>query len=239
MKILAIDTETGSLDHKNGALLQVAIIPIIHGERKDPFVSYIKPFKRADIQDGALKVNGLTREQISKFPEEAEVFQKMLAFIDSHEGPFYMLGQNVEFDRGFIHEFFKRNSSHMEYVKRFRPELLCTKNKAKELFDKKRNKPANNKLGTLCEWFSIPLNNAHDALADIAATVDLWDALTAMEGFKTPSPELTAEEKRMKYIQPKYLQINVDGTIFISKDATADKQALEIVLAEIHEIFAI
>ena len=239
MKIFAIDVETGGFNPKTSALLEIAIIPIIHGEKQEPFVSYIRPFNGAEVSDGALKVNGLTRDQIKDFPSESEVFIKLLKFIDSHEAPLYLLGQNVQFDRDFLNEFFKRNMTHMEFVRRFRPELLCTLELSKKVFDKKRQKPANMKLGTLCEWFSIKLEKAHTALADIEATVELWDCLTAMEGFKEAPVELSYEDKRAKYIQPKYLQINADGGVYISSDATKDKRALEMVLAELHEIFSI
>jgi DNA polymerase III epsilon subunit-like protein len=44
---------------------------------------------------------------------------------------------------------------------------------------KEETPPANFRLGTLCEYFGIPLRaeDAHDALADVRATVLLYKAM--------------------------------------------------------------
>jgi DNA polymerase III epsilon subunit-like protein len=55
---------------------------------------------------------------------------------------------------------------------------LCTKQRALWLFaeDKSLTPPADYKLGTLCQYFGVPLSadDAHDALADVRATVGLY-----------------------------------------------------------------
>jgi DNA polymerase III epsilon subunit-like protein len=186
----------------------------------------------ADIQDGALKVNGLTRDQLNQFPDRKLVTQEILKFLDDNGGKFYLRAHNAQFDRDFFYHFLSGQGLHHEYVKRFRPVMQCTYEKAKKVFAKQKAKPENMKLGTLCKWFNIPLDNAHEALSDAKPLVKLWDALDAMEGFKIPTSIET------NYIQPKYLQINVDGSVYISKEATTNKDALDAVLREIHETFS-
>jgi len=236
MIAICLDTETSSLDFKRGAILELAMIPIIHGEEKEPFVTKIRPHKSALIEDGALKVNGFTREEIQEFPTAEEVIPQMMAFLESHGGKFYLRGHNAKFDRDFLYHFFTRHGMHTQFVRMFRPELQCTWIKAKEIFSKSKKKPENLKLKTLCEWFQIPLLDAHRALADTVAANKVWDALTAMEGF-TIKPELTTAQKRDKFLQSEYLQINADGSIFINSTASKDKEAMEAILEELREIY--
>lgn len=231
-KVMIIDVETSGLDPKTSAMLQIALIPVIDGVEKEPYVSYVKPHPSADIQDGALKVNNITREQIKSFPEIKVVTEEILKFLDDNGGKFYLRAHNAEFDRSFFYHFLARQGLHGEYIKRFRPELQCTLVKAKKVFEKQKRKPENMKLGTLCKWFNISLENAHEALSDAKPLVKLWDALDAMEGLKIPLPQET------NYIQPKYVQINVDGSVYIPKETTSNKAALDAVLEELHDIFS-
>jgi DNA polymerase III epsilon subunit-like protein len=59
--------------------------------------------------------------------------------------------------------------------------VLCTKQRALWLFeeDKTLTPPANFKLGTLCQYFGIPLpaDEAHDAFRDVRAAVALYQAM--------------------------------------------------------------
>ena len=229
---MIIDTETTSLDPKSGAMIQIALIPVIDGVDGFPYVSYVKPHLGADIQDGALKVNSITRDQLKTFPEIKTVTEEILKFLDDNGGKFHFRAHNAEFDRNFLYHFLSRQGLHGEYIRRFRPDLQCTLEKAKKVFAKQKAKPENMKLGTLCKWFNIPLENAHEALSDARPLVKLWDALDAMEGLKIPLPQ------ESNYIQPRYVQINVDGSVYIPKETTSNKAALDAVLAELHEIFS-
>ena len=58
--------------------------------------------------------------------------------------------------------------------------VLCTLQRSLWYFQENPHaeRPANLKLGTLAQHFGIELDNAHDALADVRATVKLYKALT-------------------------------------------------------------
>ena len=62
---------------------------------------------------------------------------------------------------------------------------ICTLQTALILFDQQPliERPADYRLGTLCEYFGIPfsVNQAHDALYDCLATAQLYQAMTAAD----------------------------------------------------------
>jgi len=96
-----------------------------------------------------------------------------------------LAGHNAErFDGPFIHEWYKRLGIYCPA----RYMTLCTKQKALWLFeeDKSLTPPVNFKLGTLCEYFGVPLSEeeAHDALVDVRATVELYRAMVACQSRK-------------------------------------------------------
>ena len=89
-----------------------------------------------------------------------------------------LAGHNAErFDGPFIHEWYRRLGVYCPA----RYMTLCTKQKALWLFeeDKSLTPPADFKLGTLCQYFGVRLHkrDAHDALVDVRATVELYRAM--------------------------------------------------------------
>lgn len=239
MKIAAIDVETTGLDAKRCAITQIAILPIINGVKGEPFVSYVRPHEGASISEEALKIQKKTYEEVMSYPPAEEVMEELLKWLDENGNIFYLLGQNVKFDRDFLYNFFTRMGRHTDYIIRFRPDLICTLTMARTYFEGKRNKPEKMNLGSLCKFFNISLENAHDALDDIKATVELYYSLEALiqKPIIAPKEELTYHQKRLKYLGAGYCMINEDGSVYLNPSVTKDKDALEFVLGELYEIF--
>ncbi len=89
-----------------------------------------------------------------------------------------LVAHNAErFDSPFLQAWFDR----LEVFLPARYMALCTKQRALWLFDEDKTltPPANFQLATLCEYFGIklPPENAHDALHDVRATVELYRAM--------------------------------------------------------------
>lgn len=180
MKILFIDTETGGIDSKKSALIQMSGIIRVDKKNVEEFNFFIKPFVGSEVTQEALNVQGRTFLDLEdeKYEEEEIVYKKFQDILNKYvdkfdkEDKFVVAGYNVKFDINFLEEFFKRNNDKylFSYIKRrnldpidYIPFLqMC--NLLPEL--------PNNKLGTWCEYFNIPLD-AHDSLNDIRATKDL------------------------------------------------------------------
>jgi DNA polymerase III subunit epsilon len=180
IKMLYVDTETGGTIPGQHALLQVAAIVDIDGDPVDEFCSYLNPFDTDLIEDGALAVNGLTREQIATFPDPVHVHDQFCAFMGKHVkqfdrfDKFYFAAYGVEFDFGFIEKWFKASKdkylgSYMHYT-----PPLCLKHWMYRLGFLNKISLPDYKLKSVCDYFHIELGDkAHDALADIRATQKL------------------------------------------------------------------
>ena len=180
MKILFIDTETGGLDSKKSALLQLSGIIRINKKDVETFNFFIKPFDGAIVDQATLDVQKRTREDLEdeKFKPENEVYLEFIELLDKYvnkydkDDKFIIAGYNIDFDIKFLQEFFKRNNNNFLYSYickmtldpfKYIPFLqLCGKLPFLE----------NNKLETWCKYFNIELD-AHDSLNDIIATKEL------------------------------------------------------------------
>jgi len=84
-----------------------------------------------------------------------------------------LVAHNAEFDGPFLRAWFERQQLFFPGSYR----VLCTMHRAMWLFHELPSLPPPNdfKLGTLCRYFSVPWHprKAHDALADVRATVGL------------------------------------------------------------------
>ncbi len=177
-KILYFDTETTGVDPVKNDIIQIAGIIEVDGEVKEEFNLKAKPFDFTTIQDRALEVNNVTREELEEYPDPRQAYVKLLGIFTSHidkfdrEDKFFPAGQNIRFDLDFLSNFFRKN-----YDKYFGSwqnwkmiDSLYITNMLASLG--LLNLP-NHKLETVCEHFEIKIEKAHDALSDIRATREL------------------------------------------------------------------
>lgn len=238
MNHLVFDVETSGLSPDSHALLQIAAIPVINGIKGEPFVSYCKPHKGAILDPKALEVNKLTFDQIKTFPDAQEVIPKFIEWVDSHQTLMALLGHNVQFDRKFLYSWMCRHGHYGSYITRFRPHNYCTLEMARAAFKGKRVKPDKMNLGELCKFFKVELTNAHDALADIEATYEVYQHLKSMiPDVVAPKMTMNYSDKRRKYLDTRYIMFNPDGSIYINDTATKDPEAARFIAEEIFHLF--
>ena len=84
MKILIYDVETTGLDSQKSAIHQLSGKVVIDGEVKETFNFKLCPHGGADITDEALKVSGVTREQIAGYPNYRTVFEQFKMMLEKY-----------------------------------------------------------------------------------------------------------------------------------------------------------
>ena len=177
MKILYIDTETTGLDPVKNGILQISGIVEINNEQVEKFDIKIKPFETDEINPKSLDICKISLEDIKGFTSPEEGFKQLLEIFDRHvnrydkNDKFVFCAYNADFDIGFLKEFFIKNGDKyfFAYVKYIKDPFQVVKYlAASRLIDAK-----NNKLGTICEYFGIEFKNAHDAMADVIAVMEL------------------------------------------------------------------
>jgi len=184
MKNIYLDTETCGLDVKRHAIIQLSGLIEIDGEVVEEFDYKIKPFPGALISKSSMAINGYTIEDLKSFTDHEIVYKDfvgMLAkYVDKYnrEDKFHLIGYNCKFDEEFLREFFVMNSD--EYFSSwFWWPSLDVAVMAAILTKEVRHKFENYKLETVAKHFGIQFEgSAHNSLADVKATRDLYKVLS-------------------------------------------------------------
>ena len=177
---LWLDGETTGLYADKHDIVQLACIPVIAGvEQTVKFNQYCQPINWKAIEPEALRINGLTEEQLTTFQKPDVMVNNLVIYLRQFKTKFMISGYNVDFDRGFIAALFKKVGREKDFLELFDPGTRDVFKKAKKL--KSQLGTPNIKLATLCKHFDIPIN-AHDALSDITATMHLDKVLSGMLG---------------------------------------------------------
>lgn len=180
-KILWFDVETTGMDAETCSIWQIAGIIEVDGEIKQGFKFHIAPYK-PEINPKALEIGGVTEEQIRDYRSAAEVFQDLSRMLKKHVNPYdrndkmAIAGYNVGFDEEFLRAFWKHHNDQF-YGSIFWSGRIDVLSQALDALLKERHRLPNFKLGTVAEHLNIPLDNAHDALADVTATREIYHLL--------------------------------------------------------------
>lgn len=187
--ICIFDLETGGLDWATSPVLEVAgkaydarTLEPIAGKRGE-FSSLMRPEKTDKIEQKALDVNHITREEIEKAPEEKVIWPMFCEWVKSFnpKGSNYTApiagGKNI---RGFDMLFVDRLCRQYKY---------CDKNGKQNIFSNRTmidledflfywfaHKPGEMKdfkMDTCREYFGLSSVNAHRAACDVAQTGEL------------------------------------------------------------------
>jgi DNA polymerase III alpha subunit (gram-positive type) len=191
MHYLWSDAETSGLNPKKHKVLTAYFA--IYNEKMeflDELDLKVKPDNCQSIADipfeqEALDVTGINLEDHIKDPatitysEAAVIITK---FLEKHKIPnkrkhFRLSGHNVEFDRGFYLAMLVDEDSWEKLV---HPRCLDTMVITTFLQDCNLIPGDLGNLGSLVEYFGIPMGKAHNAREDIKMTVQFYLALLAM-----------------------------------------------------------
>ena len=117
-KVLWIDTETTGVNKSVASILEIAAVMEINGVEVDSFHSYVQPPPGRAIDEQALTICHISREDIESFTPEPIVAVRFLEwlnqFVDRYNkrDKIHIGGFNVEFDVGFLEELLVRNKEH-------------------------------------------------------------------------------------------------------------------------------
>jgi DNA polymerase III epsilon subunit-like protein len=106
-KLFAVDVETTGLDPAQNSIVAIGAVDIETPERT--FYIECKAWEGSVIEDGALKVNGFTREQIeAQEKTEAWAIQNFFSWLTQDGDTPIMVAHNAGFDKSFVAHAAKR-----------------------------------------------------------------------------------------------------------------------------------
>ena len=174
-----MDVETTGLDSVRNDIVQLACIPVIDGVENSHFNEYCQPHDWSTVEDGAIAVSGITRDQLKTFQDPKLLISKLISFLRKFNTKFTIAGYNVSFDKDFLSSAFKKANKEREYFELFTSDVRDTYKRAKRL--KSQLQTQNLKLATLAKHFDLPIQ-AHNAISDITATMKVDKILANMLG---------------------------------------------------------
>jgi len=178
------DTETTGLKCDKNFIIQIAYICRDRNRDEGAQILFKNNlnlrkdlFAPIEVEEGALKVNGYTMDDIISFKKESEVIKTVMKDIDSIPSSAIFCGFNTPFDIGFISQMFKRqNYDFSKYftlqhdVYKIVRRMVLT---GKMYFTDMKQSTIAKKLGVECI-------NPHDALSDIETCIKINDKIEEM-----------------------------------------------------------
>lgn len=185
-KLFYFDVETTGLDAKTNAIHQLSGAIEIDGKIVEKFNFKIKPFEGAVITEDALKIAGVTAEQINGYTPENEVYSDFIAMLSKYcnrydnKDKFFLVGfNNASFDNQFLREFFLRNNDDYFGSWFWSGSLDVFILATQKLIDV-RHTMKDSKLRTVAETLGIKIDESklHDAMYDIELTYRIYKTCT-------------------------------------------------------------
>lgn len=167
------DCETTGLNPKKNGVLEIGCIIEIDNSVKDEFVIECSPFKKDEINDKALEVNHISKDDLFKRKPPKEAYNEFVGILSQHvdrfnkRDKFFFFGYNAPFDSNFLREFFLKNNDSYFGSYFFYPPIDVAVLAAIYLGDERARMP-NFKLTTVAPMLGIDIDmeKAHGALYD-------------------------------------------------------------------------
>ena len=183
MAYFLFDTETTGLDpdyHEICSLSAFMLDDNLNYKAQGHMKLMPEHWDRAESQ--ALAVNGIDPKTWKASHDSSVVsIQKMIDFIDKNKRrkneKVFPMGHNVGFDVGFLKALMNHHGFKWDAVFHYRKKDTIQMMDDWRLFT--GEDVTDFRLGACCKRFGIEIPNAHDASADVYATMQLAHAITA------------------------------------------------------------
>ena len=169
MRQIVLDTETTGLDPKLGdRIIEIGCVEILSRRLSErEFHTYLNPEREVEL--GATRVHGLTREDLAAKPKFADVAPAFLDYIRGAE----LIIHNADFDVEFLN--MELRLAGLPPLEKHVGRITDTLVSAKELHPGKKNN-----LDALCERYFVDNSRRtlHGALADARLLAECYLAMT-------------------------------------------------------------
>lgn len=180
MTKIFIDIETGGFNKQKDAICEIAAVATdadLHPIHQ--FHRYIQPYYQENgepirYKDEAMDINGIPLDFLSNKGDQIEyVLREFKEFVGLFKSPLVFVGHNaVCFDFPFIQYQFDRFYPYFD-INHFSHE--DTKFLAKRKLNLKSYS-----LHSLCEFFCVENEQAHSAMSDVFATIQVYKSLISV-----------------------------------------------------------
>lgn len=186
MKLLFFDLETTGTDYRKHAIHQISGEIVIDGEIKERFNYHVRPFEGAVIEDKALEVGKVTKEQITAYPIGYAVYQEFIAMLSKYvdrydkKDKFFLVGyNNAPFDNQFLREFFLKCGDYY-FGSWFWSNSIDVMVLVTPYLADKRHEMVDFKLATVAKTLGINVKeeDLHDAYYDVWLTHKVYDVVS-------------------------------------------------------------
>lgn len=218
MKLFYFDTETTNTNPYTGGIHQLGFIIEIDGEVKERQLFHIRPPANAVIDDRALAVSKVTRQDLEGYPSFDKVYVDLISILDTYinkfdkEDKFTMVGYNSQsFDSTWLRQFFVSNGDKF-FGSYFHQTTIDVMILAGYILAKEKLSMPNFQLSTIYRKLIGDIDDSilHNALADTIVTYDVFKVIDkrlesisfSPTGFAKVSEGLTGSEKDMNHNQP-------------------------------------
>ena len=225
---IGLDFETGGLDCRECACTQIALQAVRFDTWQvfDRYQAYIAPYGKQDAglprrkvyEQAALDYSAITMEMLrtqgmdmKKVAGEVIAFAKRATLSKGNQCKPVLVGQNIAFDIGFLQqlvnyaglaaEFEKTFSGSRDYYGNFQPHYIDTLALGRLAFAADPE-VTSYKLELVASRLGVELDDAHDAAADVTATLDILGVYTSrLRQTEGTATAMQKKEKTRKYFK--------------------------------------
>jgi DNA polymerase III subunit epsilon len=185
-KLFFYDLETTGVQYWRNGIHQIAGAIVIDGEIKERFNFKVCPHPKAVIEDAALEVGNVTREQILSYPKLEEVYKQLIKMLSKYvdkfnrTDKFHLVGYNINgFDNPFFRAFFVQNEDKY-FGSWFWADSIDCYVLASHKLRKERTSLLDFKQKTIAEHLGIIVDESklHDAEYDITLCMEIYNRLS-------------------------------------------------------------
>lgn len=186
MKLLFYDLETTGTKFWRNGIHQLSGMVVINGEVKETFDYKVQPNPKAEIEQEALDIAGVTQEQIMAYPTMWGVWKAFTDMLGKYvnkfdkQDKFFLCGyNNAQFDNQMLRAWFVQNSDNY-FGSWFWSSSIDVMVLATQYLLPIRPAMENFKLCTVAKELGVTIEEEklHDALYDIYLTYEIYKVVT-------------------------------------------------------------
>lgn len=183
MKLLFFDLETTGTNPARNGIHQISGQIVIDGKKVEDFDFHVQPNPKAVIEEQALSVAGVTREQVLVYPSMGEVYKQLVAMLGKYvdkfnkKDKFFLVGyNNAAFDNQFLRGFFLQNGDNY-FGSWFWANTIDVMVLATAYLAERRPEMENFKLSTVAKFLGVAVSDdsLHNAFYDIELTKAIYE----------------------------------------------------------------